>query len=154
MKKKLLLLTLISVTALIAHAKTPDSDIIDSTGTVVGHIHYNDPSPPLPPSYFETHNLEYWMDYYSRATFQAEILAHQNAQALLARQAREAQEWAVMRREARDGWYSGSREKQLYWENVVPGVREAVKRGDYIKVFNLIGDSSQFKQMRSAQKKK
>jgi len=71
MKKMLLLLALISVTALIAHAETSDSDIIDSTGNVVGHIHYNDPSPPLPPSYFETHNLEYWMDYYSRATFQA-----------------------------------------------------------------------------------
>jgi hypothetical protein len=50
--------------------------------------------------------------------------------------------------------YSVSREKRLYWENVVPGVREAVKRGDYIKVFNLIGESPQFKQMRSAQEKK
>ena len=154
MKKLLLLLTLSSLTALIAHAETPDSDITDNTGNVVGHIHYNDPPPPRPPSYFETHNLEYWMDYYSRATFQAEKLAHQNAQALRARQAREAQEWAVMRQEAREGWYSCSREKRLYWENVVPGVREAAKRGDYIKVFNLIGDSPQFKQMRLAQKKK
>jgi hypothetical protein len=36
MNKIPLLLTAISMTALIAHAGTPDSDIIDNTGTVVG----------------------------------------------------------------------------------------------------------------------
>lgn len=81
---------------------------------------------------------------------QAEVQVRQNVQALRAQQ---AQEWATMRREARDGWCSVSRDRQVYWKNVVPGVREAIKRGDYIKVFNLIGDSPQFKQMRSAQRK-
>jgi hypothetical protein len=98
------------------------------------------------------------MDYYSRATLRAEILAHLNAQDVLlaqqVRQAREAQEWAAMRRDARKGWYSLSREQRLYWESVVPGVSEVVKEGDYITAIDLIAASPQFKQMQSGQKKK
>jgi hypothetical protein len=130
------LLTLIALAAaLSARAETPDSDIVDDTGSVVGHIHYHESPAPV-------HDMNYWIDYYSRIAKEAAAEARQNAPSLRAQR----------QRECRIEWYSLHAESRAAWEADVPGVKQAIRQGDYAGAMDLIDNSPQFKWLVAHQK--